>query len=60
MPVTINEVEVNTTVTENSGSNNSSGKEGGKDGKTSPEDIDKIIEACMLKVKELLDEHKER
>jgi Family of unknown function (DUF5908) len=61
MPVTINEVEINTTVTENQGSQTQSGGAGAsKDGKPSPEEMERIIDACMIRVKELLDELKER
>lgn len=62
MPVTINEVEINTTVTDTSAA---SAKGGGKDAKgggggMSPEEIEKIIEACMLRVRHYLDDLKER
>jgi len=63
MPVTINEVEINTTVTDTTNSNQQSGADNSKSegaGKISTDEMDKIIEACMLRVRQLLDDLKER
>jgi Family of unknown function (DUF5908) len=60
MPVTINEVEINTTVADTSNANQEGGKDAKKGGGMSPEEMDNIISACMLKVRQLLDDLKER
>jgi len=61
MPVTINEVEINTTVADTTNSNQQSGADNSKGaGQLSVEDMDKIIETCMLRVRQLLDDLKER
>lgn len=61
MPVTINEVEINTTVADTTNTNQQSGADNSKGaGQLSVEDMDKIIETCMLRVRQLLDDLKER
>lgn len=63
MPVTINEVEINTTVADTTNSNQQSGADNSNSqgaGKISTDEMDKIVEACMLRVRQLLDDLKER
>ncbi len=64
MSVTVNEVQVNTTVNEASGpapAQKAGGKQGANGGAgMSAEDKEKLIDECLARVRDLLEELKER
>ena len=63
MAVTVNEVQVNTTVNEASGpapAQKAGGNKSGGGNGISAEDKEKLIDECLIRVRELLEELKER